>query len=284
VKIFTHTNLDLDAACSVWAVRQFVPGAKNAQIEFRPSNWEGEEIEDEDFAVDISAGGKGIKGKKDDDGTIHSSFATIVEVYASQNDKEALCGLVKFVDAQDSYGSALKFLAPGISRDAQEALGSTGINSVLRALQKFHGSDKVACERMSEIISGLLEFGRSRKFDQEEAQKAEILPCGKVAIVRDCGQNGVNGILFERGIRVIVYVDGNNIGLIRNNEEKTRMDHSDIRAVVEDAGEIKEWFAHTAGFLFCRGSRKAPATNVSKVSPIALAKTMSEILDNKLRE
>jgi len=77
-----------------------------------------------------------------------------------------------------------------------------------------------------------------------------------------------NGVLFEeRGVRVIVYVDGNNLGVIRHGDESLRMDHAEICAVVEAAGETNEWFAHPAGFLFCRGSRKAPAENPSKVNP-----------------
>jgi hypothetical protein len=56
------------------------------------------------------------------------------------------------------------------------------------------------------------------------------------------------------------------------------MDHPEICAVVEAAGEAKEWFAHTAGFLFCRGSRKARAENPSKVKPRTLAEAAAKLL------
>jgi len=88
-----------------------------------------------------------------------------------------------------------------------------------------------------------------------------------------------NGVLFEeRGVRVIVYVDGHNLGVIRHGDESLRMNHAELYAVVEAAGETSEWFAHPAGFLFCRGSRKAPAENLSTVSPRTLAEVAAKLL------
>jgi len=83
----------------------------------------------------------------------------------------------------------------------------------------------------------------------------------------------VNGILFEeRGAHMDLFVDGHNIGIVTARERcKVRADHSAFRQVVATAGESEEWFAHTAGFLYCRGSRKAPATTPSKVKVYDLA-------------
>ena len=135
MKIFTHFNVDLDAVCSVWAVRQFIPGARDAAIEFRPANWDGAEMAEDDIAVDIPAGGRGIKGEKGKNEIVHSCFASIVAKHAPPEDQSALASLVRFVDAQDAHGSAVKFLAPEASREAQETLAMTGLNAVLRALQ-----------------------------------------------------------------------------------------------------------------------------------------------------
>jgi len=79
----------------------------------------------------------------------------------------------------------------------------------------------------------------------------------------------------------IVYVDGMNIGVIRRDDVSTRMDHPRIREVVETAGEAGEWFAHPAGFLYCRGSRKAPATSRSRVTARELGEAMNLVLKGK---
>jgi hypothetical protein len=277
ISIFTHINLDLDAVCSVWAARTFIPAAKNADIEFRPANWDGEDLEPGDLALDIEAGGRGLKGEVDADGHVHSCFRSIVRSHADTEDQAALRYLVDFVDAQDAHGSAVKFLAPEASPDSQRVLSATGLNAVLRALQGLHKKDWIVLERLSEILSGILIAGRARLRAEEEADGAEILPGGKVAICVENKEFPTNGILFERGVRVIVYVDGYNLGLIRHGEETLRMDHPDLREVV---GGEREWFSHPAGFLFCRGSRKAPARSPSAVSPRALAEAAAKLLES----
>ncbi len=272
--------VDLDAACSIWAAKQFIPGAKDAAAEFRPANWDGNDMAEGDLAVDIPAGGRGMKGEKGENGIVHSCIASIVAQYASPSDQSALASIVRFVDAQDAHGSTVKFLVPGVNREAQETLAMTGLNAVLRALQATHPrNDAIVCERMSEILSGMLQAGRARQRAAAEADKADVLDGGKVAIVTNSREFGTNGVLFdERDIRVIVYVDGCNLGIIRHGEEKLRMDHTELRAVVEAAGEVSDWFAHPAGFLFCRGSRKAPAENLSKVNPRTLAEVAARLL------
>jgi len=280
VKVFTHFSVDLDAVFSVWATRQFVDGAKDATVDFRPANWDGNGMTESDIAVDIPAGGRGIKGEKGEGGIVHSCFASIVAQYASSADQEALASLVRYVDAQDAHGSAIKVLVPEVSRQVQGVLSMNSLNTVLRAFQSTHQrNDAVVVERMSEILSGILQMGRARQRAVFEAEKAEVLDGGKVAIVVNSREFATNGILFdERGVRVIVYVDGNNLGVIRHGDEPLRMDHPEFRSVVEASGEMNEWFAHSAGFLFCRGSRKAPAESMSKVSPQRLAEVASKLL------
>lgn len=120
MKIFTHFAVDLDAVCSVWAARQFIPGAKDAIAEFRPANWDGNDMAESDLPVDIPAGGRGMKGEKGEGGIVHSCLASIVAQYASPGDQSALTSLVRFVDAQDAHGSAVKFLVSEASNEAQE--------------------------------------------------------------------------------------------------------------------------------------------------------------------
>jgi len=282
MKLYTHFRVDLDAVCSVWAARQFIPGAYVAPVAFRPANWDGAELGEDDIALDIDAGGRGMKGEKGEHGVVHSCFAMIVAKYASPADQLVLEDLVKFVDAQDAHGSAVKFLAPEASREAQKTLTSTGLNAVLRAFQvsfPLH-ADELVVVRMSEILFGMLQVGRARQRAVLEADKTEVLDGGKVAIVENAREFATNGILFEeRGVRVVVYVDGHNLGVIRHGDESLRMDHPELRAVVDAAGETHEWFAHPAGFLFCRGSRKAPAVNPSAVSPRMLAEVAAKLLE-----
>lgn len=282
MKIFTHLNVDLDAVASVWAARQFIPRARNAQVAFVPADWDGSDMEEGDLAVDIRAGGRGIKGEKGENGIVHSCFASIVEQYASVEDRMAIPELVGFVDIQDAYGSVVKRLLPEVSKEALAFFAATGVNAVLRALQAAHRqNDALVVERMSEIFSGLLQAGHARVRAMREATRAQFVGVGasRVAVVVNNKEYATNGVLFDDyGVRAIVYVDGDNLGLIRRDTESLRMDHSDLRKVVEAAGEADQWFAHPAGFLYCRGSRKAPAKSPSRVNPKDLAEAAVKLL------
>lgn len=279
--IFTHVNVDLDAVCSVWFARNVMrhPGA----LAFKPANWDGSDAAPDDVILDIDASGKGLKGEKAD-GVVHSCFASLV-AKADERTQRALRHLVAYVDAQDAHGNAAahlvekaggidtEFQFSGVGREKElvETLSATGINAVLRALQKtLKGTDGDVVRAMSPILDGLLECGFSRIDAEEEADKAEIVG-GRVAIVRDSKHMATNGVLMERGIEAVVFVDGNNMGISRRNDVTVHMAGPATSHVVKEAGEAEEWFAHPAGFLFARGTRKAPANEPSKVNPRKLA-------------
>jgi len=279
-RLYTHCNIDLDAVASLWAVKTFIPCMADAVLVFMPANWDGYEMGLYDFAVDIEAGGKGVKGEKGENGIVHSCFASLIRKYASKKDQEALHSLVTFIDAQDAHGNAVMHLAGAtLSEDNKKILGMTGINAVLRALQSTHrGDDALVASRMAEIFNGMLKAGRARQRAKVEAEKAEISQSGKVAIVRNNKEFATNAILFDNGIEFIIYVDGYNIGIIRKNSQTISTSDDAFQAVVAENNELQEWFAHPAGFLFCRGSRKAPATTPSKVNPLKLAKAAEKLL------
>jgi hypothetical protein len=79
--VHTHINVDLDAVAGVWAAGQFM-GAQDTELVFVPANWDGDGIEDGDLALDIRAGGRGIKSTEHEDGTVGPCFAWIIANHA----------------------------------------------------------------------------------------------------------------------------------------------------------------------------------------------------------
>ena len=287
-RIFTHFNVDLDAVTSVWFAREFM-GARNAELVFVPANWDGTGMEDDDLALDIRAGGRGIKGEKHEDSTIGSCFFDLVATYAPNEDQGILYFLADFVELQDSTGRAVEKLARAANEFERATLDAVSINSVLRALQATHPrNDALVVERMSEIFSGMLENGRARQRAKVEADRAELIGDGLVAISRDAKEFATNAILFERGVRVIIYVDTHangvaDIGVVREGSLTLRMDDPALVAVIHAASEQLgdgdgTWYAHPAGFLLAWGTRKAPATTPSRVRPEFLARAAVDLL------
>lgn len=268
-KIYTHLFIDLDAVLSVWAVKTFIKDYEDAEIVFVSANWNGDGLESGDIAVDIEASGKGFKGMQDSDNVL-SAFSGLIKKYASEEDQGILEPLARFADLQDTTGSVVSELIPSETEEIQKILKCANINVVLRALQRVHpNNDLLVCKRMFEIFDGILEMGRANKKAHREAERAEII--GKVAILRDSKEITATQILFyEKGVRVIVYVDGNNLGLIRHRKESLRMDS--IRDLIP---KEEKWFSHPSGFLFCWGSKKAPAQKPSKVNPKILAEAIN---------
>ena len=176
MKVYTHFNLDLDAAASLWFARKFIPGAREAEVLFVSASWDGAGIAEGDLALDISAGGRGIKGETHDDGRVGSCFAALVGMYADATDLEVLRHLVTFVEAQDANPHAVQLVGNGAGKFGLEVLDAVSVNSVLRALQATHPrDDALVASRMAEIFSGMLENGRSRRRAELETGDAELV-------------------------------------------------------------------------------------------------------------
>ena len=285
-KIFTHERVDLDAVCSLWAVLRFIPEARNAAICFRPANWDGAEMNADDIAVDMHAGGRGMKGRKEEKGTVHSCLALLVSRFASPEDQVALASLVAYVDADDVSGYPIKHLAPYLGSSARHVIEAIDLKAVLRAVNRstHPRSDMAVVQSMFPILNGLLADGQSKRRALEEAKSVKRFAGGLIALKENCKEPGVDQILFEEGVWAIVFVEKMNIGILRGPERSVRMDAPEIRKVVETAGETNEWFAHPAGFLFCRGSRTARAKTPSKVDPMELVKALDEAFASDTRD
>lgn len=240
------------------------------------ANWDGAEMLDGDVAVDLEAGGRGYKGALDPDGTRHSCFALLMEKFAPAEDRQALARFTAYVDACDAYGSASRYLAPQAPKPAHWVLNEGSFLSVFKAWQFALQDDYLVLERMDEHLGFVLKLGKYRLRAEREADQQELLGGGTVAVVRN--NRKLTNTLFERGVRIIVFVDGNGLGVTREIGEALRMDHPDFQEVVRRAGELEQWFKHPAGFLFSWGTRKTVNLTASKVDPRELAEVAIRLL------
>ena len=277
-RIFTHVHVDVDAVLSVSAVRMFNPHMTDAEIVFVPAFWDGTAgrdgnlpvMEDGDIAVDLDAGGKGIKGEKTADGRVGSAFLQLVEHYCSAEQQAALARLVDFVDRVDAGES---------SWDE----GVIALPQVVAAIKLAGGrdGDLRAVEFAQDFLRGFLAMEESRLRADAEADAAEIVTRGdaRVAIVREAKERGTNAALYGRGVHAVVFVNGMNLGATRPPEHTFRIDSEAVKAVI---GNEEGWFCHPAGFLVARGSFKSPATSMSRVDPVALAEAVADTIAESL--
>jgi len=294
--IYTHIKPDLDAIASVWAWIRFVLGRgiedMLSSVKFVPANWNGAEIGPGDVALDIEAGGKGLKGHKRTmiDGSVRvmSAFASVIEKVADPGLSKALFPLTEFVEEQDSTGDGIFGIiseqgwlrddgTPVGRKDVPASLWLCNLASLRTIYERIYGEDIKVFVEMAKILDAIYEAALEREGAQAEAIKARWYQ--QVALIENAKSKMTNGLLFEAGAKVVVFIDGFNLGAVRNSEETFNLG-TIVRPIIEECAsdEIQSWFFHAAGFLAARGTYKAPALTPSRVPAAWLAEAISKAI------
>lgn len=159
-RVFTHCSGDMDSYHSAAAVTEFVDGFQNAQIVFVSGSYNGKTMRPSDMAVDINAGGKGIKGTLDLSGTRHSSFKYIIDNFAPKADQDALAMVVTYIDTVDAYGPQTSDIL-GIPRHLNKLFQTISINGLMRGFQALYkDSDRKVYKMVKENFRAMLAYGR----------------------------------------------------------------------------------------------------------------------------
>jgi len=208
------------------------------------------------------------------DGSAPSTAAIIAEKYGSLLPEWAKY-LVELANYADT-GKVLRQPAP---------IKYFHITGYINALRTLGYSD---IDIIEEIFRVLVRYRRMLE-KLVEAEKliedVQIIEIGKykVAIVEN-KPHTVNQTLFENGVDLIVFRDGNNIGVTRNannSEPDLTKLKPEIEKMLREKGrpeEAEEWFFHPAGFLAARGTRKHPAETPSALSPEDLVVAITRIV------
>lgn len=275
-RVFTHVSVDVDNVLSLWFALRFII-KEEVDFYFVSAAWDGKDMKEDDLALDISAGGKGIKGFIDDKNRVHSCFKSLFEEYSNEKTKRVLGDLVTLVDQYDTYGL-------NNNGTIRNDFFITIINALKALKEIYDNDDKIICQRMFEILDGLFKI---KEMDLEPRSKffPSIIIVGKTAITirEENSRYSARKYLFQMSYDSLIYIQGNNLGILFKDdlvEKGIRADHPKIKKVIEGAGELDDWFAHPAGYMFSWGSRKAPKDKMSSVDPYELAKVIEEIKKN----
>ena len=266
--IHTHQFVDSDAVASVWAYKRYaVPETQEVKVEFATAG-EKFDLQPTDIYLDIDGG---IKGRKESDGRIHSCFKYLLDVYAPQEEREALKYLSEYIDQIDAYGpgNVLKPLGTDVAKIVSE-------NTLGQILENLRHSDLRAdgdiYSVFEKIFDGVLERGKLRMEAQQEISRAEFPFGPNIAIIKDRKNPFSIDSLFERGAKVVIYTDGDNIGVVRKDgEDFSLKDMLEKELGDQEAG----WFFHDHGFLAARGTFKNPSGSKSSIEPERIAEILS---------
>lgn len=282
-RIFTHLSPDLDAVfASLVAIKygfgeSFSSFFKDLRWRDRimlvPADYDGSEIKTGDIAVDIVAGGKGIKGEIESDGKVNSATLQILEKFAPIDHQKALEDLIFYLNESDSTGSAVDSIfkdEKGYCKTIEQILKAGSIDGLFRAMQKGIGykDSKRIFQIFSFAFDGYLMNGiNAIKSFEVYKERAKFHGKKKNIVFLDMNDvpMAVCDVAFKEGAEVIIYSNGNDLGIKRKNFSKFPVDHPLIIKVLNEAGEKNEWYTHRSKFFICRGSNKARAKSPSKV-------------------
>jgi hypothetical protein len=265
--ILTHMHPDLDALASAWLARRM--RGNREEVRFVPASWPGP-VSPQDLAVDIPAG---IKGRLDPaTGRVSSAFLQLLVRPEAGPFRRPLAPLAALVEAQDTTGCGLETLA---GRDIPEPVRAHGLPALIEAARQTLQDDARILEWASCIFDGILLQHDLREKESRQADAARW--SGPVALV----EGDAAGELFRRGARAVVYSDGPNLGALRARDETFHLGDI-LEPWLRARGQADGWFFHSAGFIACHGSRKAPAAKPPAVPAVEVALHLSEYLQERL--
>lgn len=271
-RIVSHQRPDLDAYMSIWAVKVLL--GLDVPVVFKPQNYTPQ---DGDLVLDME---QGIKGPKDGG----SCLGVILENFGSKKEREALRPLKEYVDLVDT-GKLPRFLKRlgGVGDIFRE----TGLLTSFCALKGCKELD----ERSKTIaINAIFDATRTRLLARYDAQrrlakgKIRKSPCGRVLMVRD---DRILGNLFlEDDETIVISRCQGDLSVVIQDDNLKHFNggaaHQVFRDVVEKAGEGKDWFIHSSGFLYASGtdSRKG-RTRVASDDLFLAAIKLLELYDTQ---
>lgn len=200
----------------------------------------------------------GEKGRLAADGKRHAACAGMPEA------KDADPRVIAEAEEQDLTGTAtprftLREIMAAVRREAQ----GQGLDD--------REMDMLVMGVMVRIIRGLNENHALNERSAKQAAEVPIVEVTgfKVAILPPGPVSSIMGkYLNERGVAVGIYHDGHSLGISRYPGHAA----PDLRKLEPF---LPEWFVHTAGFLACWGSRKAPK---QAPPPAGTPQTQKELL------
>lgn len=237
---------------------------------FVPANWDGKAdpkgrwpaFADGDVALDLQAGGHGIKGHP-------SAFSHVLMTFGTAELIQQLAWIGRYVDAVDQgQRSGGEFIT---------------LNHTINALGKVMTS--------AGMIDFCMTFMRGHIIIQQGKAEAEAManaaswPTPGLAVRCDSGNGAVNALLFERGARVIVFQTPDSVGVLRRSGDPLNLAEGPLVEFLRSTGEPIQpptggvgWFIHPDGFLVTSRSTKAEATFVTKITAAQLAEVLRTML------
>lgn len=264
MKIYTHRNLDIDAASAV-SLFLLIGNHRISSVKFVEADFDGNEMLSEDIAIDIFAGGRGIKGAE-------SAFSEILDLYGDRSYIDCFNNLSRFIDAHDLSGRWTN----GFNILGEDIIKIPTILTCFEAMKTSYNDDLTLLLSWRAVIQGIYKKYK-KNIEAKKETKLATFPYPNIAIIREPAYRETVNNLFRKGtVDFVIYSSGNNLGVIRRNNLNINLG----QFLKED---LSDWFHHSTGFISCWGSEKAKKSTPANISPEELADKVA-VIWNKFKE
>lgn len=269
-RIVTHEYSDLDALLGVFLVGEFLCGG-DYEIVFLPANTELARIEEPfDYAVDFGKRYDPGKGLFDHHQIFEfESAVSLIHAYLEDHGIETnLGGVIEYVHWQDLTGNAVRHFA---ARKLPQ-VETISLHNVLAALRDNGLSDREIYSFFRIILLSLKKRKEKWLAAGENLSRVCTFYNDWIAIVKE-GTGSETPYIWENcpAIKIVIYQDGNNVGVIRRDGQTI-----DLKLLEGRIGE-DGWFYHLSGFIAAHGTRKAMSPKRSRYAPEDLAEMVVEL-------
>lgn len=271
--IVTHMSVDLDAITSIWLIKRFLPGWKDALLEFVPagSTLNNQPPDNNNEIIHVDTG----FGKFD-----HHQFnkytcaAKLVleflkdNFYIENKNRAALDRIIDFVNDIDHFQEV--FFVDSDS-DRYEFL----LSQIVEAVKLTIKNNKETVDLIFPILDAELQLFKNKIRAEEELKKGFIFnsPWGKAIAMETKNEESLK-LAQKKGFILAIRKDPEKGFLRIKSLPKKEIDLSSLYEKLKKIDKNATWFLHASKNMLLNGSAKNPKAIPTKI-PL---KTVIEIL------
>lgn len=255
--LVTHISPDLDAATSVWLILKYLPGWKDAKLEFVPTGntLNGMEPDSDPDIIHVDTG----KGKFDHHQFKEELSASLIifrylkgEKNIPEYDLEALERLTSFVNIIDNFGEVY---FPEPTADVYDFT----IYQLIEGLKPTMPKNEDVIAFISSALEGILQVLKNKVRAEKEIPNGLSIPIswGKALIIESKNEEVVK-LAQKLGFQLVARRDPVK-GIIRIKcLPDDRFDLTPLYAEIKQRDKTGSWFLHASKHMLLNGSSKNP--------------------------
>jgi hypothetical protein len=255
--LVTHISPDMDAATGVWLIRKYLPGWKDAKLEFVPTGSTLDKMQP-DADPDIIHVDTGL-GKFD-----HHQFkeklsaAAIVYRYLKENkhlpiyDVEPLERLTNFVNTIDNFGEVY---FPDATADVYDFT----IYQLIEGLKPTMPGNEDLINFISAALEGVLQVLKNKMRAEKDIPNGTVVPIswGKALVIESKNEELIK-LAQKMGFQLVARRDPAR-GFIRIKcIPEDRFDLTWLHDEIVKQDKTGNWFLHASKHMLLNGSSKNP--------------------------